>query len=265
MLSPIAFSIAGFDVYWYSFAYIFGILFGWYVANRLVDRYDLQISKKNIDDFVAWAIAAIIVGGRLGYVFFYNADYFFTHPEKILKLNEGGMSFHGALIGYIIASVLFSKKHKISCVSLLDISAVVCPFGIMLGRLANFVNMELYGRVTNVPWGVIFQNHDLQTRHPSQIYEALLEGVLLFSLMMFFAYKKHMLRQKFALLSLFLVFYSLLRIFAECFREPDPQIGLILNIFTLGQILSCAMLIIGCAIQISLYYKKIKILSKTIN
>ena len=186
-LDPNFFDFGFFAIRWYSLAYIFGILFGWWYGKKIIikkSKTDKNRIELNIfDDFITYIIISIIVGGRLGYVFFYNLEYFIKYPLDIIKIWQGGMSFHGALIGIVLGAYLFSIKKKIHFLFLLDIIACVSPVGIFFGRVANFINGELVGKVTNVYWGVIFPNVDLMPRHPSQLYEAILEGLLLFFVM----------------------------------------------------------------------------------
>ncbi len=185
----------------------------------------------------------MIIGGRLGYVIFYNPGYYISHPAEILKVWEGGMSFHGALIGIIIGTYLFSSKKNIPVFFMLDILACVSPIGIFLGRLANFINGELIGKVTSVPWGVVFPVFDKLTRHPSQLYEAILEGVVLFFILNKIIFKK--IYSMGTCSCLFLVFYGIFRIISEFFREPDVQLGYIFNLFSMGTILSLFMIFAG--------------------
>ena len=244
-IDPVIISIGPISIYWYSLAYIFGILFGWYYSSKLVEKFDIGISKKNIEDFVTWAIIGIIAGGRFGYVLFYNPIKYLSQPIDILKTYEGGMSFHGAIIGLMIAIYSFTRKYKISFLSLADVIAVVAPVGLFLGRIGNFINGELYGRVSTVPWAIVFPNTDNLPRHPSQLYEAIGEGLILFFIMVFAVYKFHSIKFPGRTLGIFLVFYSVCRIFIETFRAPDFHIGFIWSSFTLGQLLSLPMFISG--------------------
>ncbi len=239
---PIAFQIFSLEIRWYSLAYIAGISFGWlYCKKKLInDQTVLDI----FDDYITYLIIGIILGGRMGYVLFYNSGYYLAHPVEVLMIWNGGMSFHGGVIGVIIASILFSNKYKTNQFIFLDLVAASAPIGIFFGRIANFVNSELYGRATDVPWSVQFMVIDNIKRHPSQLYEAFLEGVLLFFILGYF-FKKNYLKKPGQISSLFLIFYSLFRFFAEYFRFPDPQIGYLILNLTLGQLISAAFLIVG--------------------
>jgi phosphatidylglycerol---prolipoprotein diacylglyceryl transferase len=239
---PVAFQIFTLEIRWYSLAYIVGILLGWlYCKNKLIEEkkiFDL------FDDFITYLIIGIILGGRLGYVLFYNLKYYLDNPLDILIIWNGGMSFHGGLIGVVIASELFSKKHNINRFILLDLVSMTAPIGIFFGRVANFINSELYGRATELPWSVQFILIDNVKRHPSQLYEAFFEGVILFFLLRYF-FKKNFLKDPGKISFLFLVFYSFFRFTIEFFRSPDPQIGFLIFDLTFGQLISFVFLIIG--------------------
>ncbi len=244
---PVAFSFFSFEIRWYSLAYIFGIIGGWIYSKKYL------IKEKNIldlfDDLIGYLIIGLILGGRFGYILFYNPHYYLNNLVEIFMIWEGGMSFHGGLAGVIISTVIFSKKNNLNPYVFLDLISVVAPIGIFLGRMANFINSELYGKVTNVFWSVVFVKIDNYYRHPSQIYEAIFEGIILFFILNFFV-KKKLLNHKGLISSLFLIFYSFFRFFLEFYREPDAQLGyLILNI-TMGQILCLFFFIIGIFIFI---------------
>ena len=248
-LSPILFDLGFFSIRWYSLAYIFGIILGWWFGKKIIFRKfqktHNEISKK-FDDLIAYLIFAIIIGGRAGYVIFYNFEFYFFNPIDILKIWEGGMSFHGALIGIIAATYFFSKKKNLSPLLLLDVIACVAPIGIFFGRIANFINGELVGKITSVSWSVIFPSVDMNPRHPSQIYEAIFEGLILFIILNIIINKKNYLTGTCSYL--FLIFYGIFRIFSELFREPDIQIGYIFNFITMGMILSLFMILSGIAL-----------------
>ncbi|RYE06567.1 MAG: prolipoprotein diacylglyceryl transferase [Rickettsiaceae bacterium] len=248
-IDPNVISIGPLSIKWYSLAYIFGILFGWFYASKIVEKYNLSITKKNLEDFVTWSVVSIIIGGRLGYVLFYNLTKYLAHPIDILKIYEGGQSFHGGLVGLIIALILFCKKYKIDTLKMMDLIAVVAPFGLLLGRIANFINGELYGRMTDVSWAVVFLDTDLHVpalpRHPSQLYEAIANGLILFAIMFYLVFYKKALTFKGRTSAIFILYYSVIRILLENFRQPDPQVGLFWNYVTMGQILSLPMLLIG--------------------
>ena len=246
-LNPILINFGVIEVRWYSLAYIFGILIGWWIAKKIIlfkikngtDVFDVKI----FDDLISYIIISIIVGGRLGYIIFYNFSYYFYNPLDIIKIWQGGMSFHGALIGIILGTYLFSKKVKINLFFFLDIVAVAAPIGIFFGRVANFINSELYGKPSNFFWSVIFPKVDKIPRHPSQLYEAMLEGIILFIILISIVYKKE---TKIGVVSAwFMILYGFFRIIIEQFREPDVQIGYLFDLFTMGSILSFFMILIG--------------------
>ena len=254
-INPVIIPLGPLAVSWYSLAYVVGILLGWFYILKLISiDTSTNISKKNIDDFVTWVIIGIIIGGRLGYVLFYDPIKYFSNPIDILKTYKGGMSFHGGIIGYAVASAWFAQRNKISFLGIADLSATAAPIPLFLGRIANFINAELYGRVTDVPWAFIFPGSDYLPRHPSQLYEAALEGFVLFCIMCVAALNFNALSRAGLLSGLFLIFYSIFRIIIEFFREPDIQIGLLAETFTMGQLLCLPMLIIG--IFLIFYSKK---------
>ena len=253
-LDPILFDFGYIMIRWYSLAYIFGILIGWWLGKKLILRKlqvtDFKFNIKEFDDFITYLIISILLGGRIGYILFYNFDYYFSNPIDIIKIWEGGMSFHGALLGIIFGTYLFAKKKKIHLFFLLDIVACVSPIGIFFGRIANFINGELVGKVTNASWGVVFPTFDNNLRHPSQLYEAFLEGIILFFLMNLIFFRKDYKIGNCS--SLFLVFYGIFRIFSEIFREPDMHLGYIYGLISMGMALSFFMILAG----IILFYKK---------
>jgi phosphatidylglycerol:prolipoprotein diacylglycerol transferase len=239
---PVAFQIFSLEIRWYSLAYIFGIIFGWlYCKKKLIK--DKQLLNL-FDDFITYLIVGIILGGRLGYVIFYNLQYYSENFFEIFMIWNGGMSFHGGVIGVIVATAIFGKKNNTNLYIFLDLISLVAPIGIFLGRITNYVNSELYGNETNVIWGVKFITIDNITRHPSQIYEAIFEGLILFFLLNYLAKKSSF--QKPGLISaLFLIFYSLFRFILEFFRAPDPQIGYLVFHLTLGQFISIIFFFLG--------------------
>ena len=245
---PVAFEIFSLEIRWYSLAYIVGILLGWYLAKKI---FIISSISNKFDDYITHIIIGLILGGRLGYVIFYNFDYYQNNFTDIFKIWQGGMSFHGSVIGIIIASILFSKKNNDNVFEYLDIVALVSPIGIFFGRIANFINSELYGYETSVPWGVQFIQIDNLYRHPSQLYEAMLEGILLFLIMIFF-WNKNKLKKPGKLSALFLIFYSFFRYFIEYFRVPDDQLGYLFLNLTIGQLMSFIFFITG----LFLYYLK---------
>ena len=249
-LNPVLFDFWFLEVRWYSLAYIFGILFGWWFGKHLIKIkfYNYQNEKllRDFDDLVTILIISIILGGRIGYIVFYNFEYYTNNPFEIIKVWEGGMSFHGALIGIVMGTYLFSIKKRIKLFLLLDIIACVSPIGIFFGRIANFINSELVGKVTNVKWSVVFPIIDSMKRHPSQIYEAILEGIILFIIMYLVVSKKN---YKIGTCSIFfLISYGVFRIIGEIFREPDVQIGYLFNFMSMGTLLSVLMILTGTII-----------------
>ena len=247
---PVIVNLGFIAIRWYSLAYIFGILLGWWYGKKIIIKrlkfVDYKFDLKDFDDLITYIIISIILGGRLGYVIFYNLDYYIINPLEIIKIWEGGMSFHGALIGIVIGTLIFAKKKRIKTLFFLDVIACVSPIGIFFGRIANFINGELIGKITNVSWSVIFPKIDMKPRHPSQLYEAFLEGFLLFVILNLLITKKNYVTGTCA--CMFLIVYGIFRIFSEIFREPDAQIGYVFNLFSMGTILSFAMIIVGLTI-----------------
>jgi len=239
---PVAFQIMSFEIRWYSLAYIFGIIIGWLLCKKIFIK-DTKINEK-FDDYLTYSILGIIIGGRLGYILFYNFNYYLNNFFDIFKIWHGGMSFHGGLLGIIIASILFAKKNNQNPFIYMDLVSLVAPIGIFFGRLANFINSELYGTVSNVPWSVIFVKVDNLTRHPSQLYEAFLEGIILFLLLIYFRKKNYLLKPG-TISGLFLIFYSIFRFFVEFYRVPDEHIGYLAFNLSTGQIVSVVFIIIG--------------------
>ena len=244
---PVAIEIFSLEIRWYSLSYIIGILVGWYLAKKIFIKNNI---RNKFDDYITYLIIGLILGGRFGYILFYNLNYYTNNPIDILKLWQGGMSFHGGVLGIIIASIIFAKKNKDNVFEYLDVVALVSPIGIFFGRIANFVNSELYGSITNVPWAVTFIKIDNLPRHPSQLYEALLEGFVLFLILIYF---KNKFSNKPGLISgLFLIFYSIFRFFVEFYRVPDDQLGYIFLNLTMGQVISLLFIISG----VILFYSK---------
>ena len=239
---PVAAQIFSIEIRWYSLAYIFGILAGWILSKKFFIS-NQKINEK-FDDYVTYLILGIIVGGRLGYVLIYNFEYYSNNLIDIFKIWQGGMSFHGGLVGVIVISILFAKKNKCNPFQFLDIVSIVAPIGIFFGRVSNFINSELYGVETNLPWGVKFIKVDDLFRHPSQLYEAFFEGIVLF-LILIYLRKKGLMNKPGYISGIFLVFYSIFRFFIEFFRVPDDHLGYLLLNFTMGQMISFVFLLIG--------------------
>ena len=239
---PIAFSIFSLEIRWYSLAYIVGIVVGWLLCKKIfVQKSDVN---EKFDDYITYLIIGIIIGGRLGYVIFYNFNYYLNNFFDIFKIWQGGMSFHGGLIGIIIASSLFAKRNNQNVFLYLDLVSLVAPIGIFFGRLANFINSELYGTPTEIPWAVTFIQVDNISRHPSQLYEAILEGIILFLILVYFRNKNY-LKKPGLISSLFLIYYSIFRFCVEFFRVPDEQIGYLIFELSMGQIISLIFILIG--------------------
>jgi len=246
--NPVFIDLGFFQIKWYSIAYILGIILGWLYAIKIIknDKYtDKTIKPSEFDDLIIYLIIGIILGGRLGYIVLYNFGYYSQNILEIFKVWRGGMSFHGGLVGVIVATYFFSKIKKVNFLKFTDIVACVAPIGLFLGRIANFINGELYGKVSSMPWAIIFPETGNFGRHPSQIYEALLEGVVLFILINFFALKKNLLLKTGYVSALFLILYSILRIFSEIFREPDQHIGYIYSYISMGLLLSLITFLTG--------------------
>ena len=239
---PIAFKIFFLEIRWYSLAYIFGIMFGWvYCKKKLIED---QRLIPLFDDFITYLIIGIILGGRLGYILFYNLDYYLNNFLEIFMIWNGGMSFHGGVIGVIISTYFFSNKNKIDSFIFLDLIARVAPIGIFFGRIANFINSELYGRETDIFWSVKFIKIDNLLRHPSQIYEAIFEGLILFLLLDYLSKKKYLSKSG-LISSIFLMTYSFFRFLLEFFRAPDHQVGYLTYQLTLGQFISIIFFFLG--------------------
>jgi len=241
---PIAISIGPLAIRWYALAYIAGILLAWRYCLRLAARPPEQLSRQAIDDFMFWATIGIIIGGRLGYVLFYRPEFYLENPLEIAFVWRGGMSYHGGMLGVATAMFFFARHQKVHFTVLSDIVAAATPIGLFLGRIANFVNGELFGRPTNVPWAMAFPNGGPALRHPSQIYEAGLEGLTLF-IILYIMVRMGALHSSGLVTGAFLVGYSIARMIAELFREPDVGIGFFAGGVTMGQILSLPMLLIG--------------------
>jgi phosphatidylglycerol:prolipoprotein diacylglycerol transferase len=239
---PVAIQIFSIEIRWYSLAYITGILLGWVLSKKIF--ISIPSLKEKFDDFITYIILGIIVGGRLGYVIFYNLEYYSNNLTDVFKVWQGGMSFHGGLIGVIAVSIWFSKKNNQDSFSYLDVVSIVAPIGIFFGRIANFINSELYGIETDMPWAVKFIQIDNLYRHPSQLYEAFFEGLILFFILIYFRNKGFM-KISGLISSLFLVFYSTFRFVIEFYRVPDEQLGYLFFNLTMGQIISFAFFLVG--------------------
>lgn len=251
-IDPVIFSIGPLSVHWYGAMYVVGILLGWLFAKKVVTSPKLwpatgsPIQTINLDDFLTWAVIGIIAGGRLGYVLFYNLTYYLSNPLQIPAVWDGGMSFHGGSIGLFIAMLLFARSRNFSPFSLFDVIASASCFGIFFVRIANFINSELWGRTTEVSWGVIFPNGGPLPRHPSQLYEASLEGAVLFAVLVFLIFKWHKLKTPGFVGGAWIFGYGVSRIIVENFRQPDAHLGFLAGGWvTMGMVLSLPMLAIG--------------------
>ena len=256
--NPILIDLDLFQIRWYSLAYILGIIIGWIYAVKIIklttkNKHNFDsIKKSRFDDLIIYLVIGIILGGRIGYVIFYNLEYYSQNFLEIFKVWQGGMSFHGGLLGVVISTIIFSKKTKTNFFKFTDIVSCAAPIGIFFGRIANFINGELYGKISTLPWAVIFPDGGNVARHPSQIYEAILEGIFLFILINYFALKKQLIFKTGFISGIFLILYSILRIFSENFREPDMHLGYFFNYFSLGILLSFITLIAGLLIILSI-------------
>lgn len=236
----------GFAIRWYALAYIVGILAGWWLGKRLCIRPPPVATGRQVDDFITWVTLGIVLGGRLGYVLFYRPGYYLAHPLQALAIWHGGMSFHGGLLGVIVATILFCRSQKIDLLGFADRIAVVTPIGLFLGRVANFINGELWGRPSDVAWAMVFPADPAALpRHPSQLYQAGLEGIALFVLLLLLAQSQAIRARRGCLAGAFLAGYALARMIGEVFREPDSFLGFLAFGATMGQTLSLPMLLAG--------------------
>ena len=265
-INPVAFSVFGLPIRWYALAYIAGFIIGYYLFRYLTRNKDsaICVSKKQLDDLLTYIVLGVILGGRLGYVLFYNLPYFIENPLEIFMLWHGGMSFHGGLLGVIFATFLFVSKQKFQDKStlrnsfrILDVLSVVVPVGLGLGRIANFINMEIMGRITDSPLGVIFVGGPQFPRHPSPLYEATLEGFVLFIIMWLLYNKTNLKKHPGALGGILCMLYAIFRIFCEQFRQPDVQIGFLTSWgLTMGQLLSLTMFVFGAGVLCYAFRKR---------
>lgn len=252
-IDPVLISLGPLQVHWYGLAYVGGILFAWWYAKLMIRTDNLwsapgsPIKEIAIDDFLVWAVVGIILGGRFGYILFYDLPTYLESPLSVFAVWQGGMSFHGGLAGTVVAMILFARRRGFSPFSLFDVIGASCGIGILLGRISNFINAELYGSVTNVPWAVVFPNTDGLPRHPSQLYEGLLEGALLFLILALLVWKFKKLRHPGFVAGTFIAGYAVSRMLVELVRLPDPQLGYLLGTswLTMGMVLSFPALAIG--------------------
>ncbi|MEM8812370.1 MAG: prolipoprotein diacylglyceryl transferase [Pseudomonadota bacterium] len=254
-IDPILFQIGPFAIRWYALAYVAGLLIGWRFARALVSRDSLwgpvnRPTSDQMDDFLLWATLGVVLGGRLGYVLFYNSDYYLQNPAEILVVWQGGMAFHGGFLGVALAMVLFARNKDFSLLSLSDVVSAVVTIGIFFGRIANFINGELYGRVSDVPWAMVFPAGGPEPRHPSQLYEAVLEGMVLFAVLNWLIFRRGALRYPGRITGMFVLGYGLARMIAEFFRTPDAHIGFLTGGLTMGMALSIPMVLAGLLILV---------------
>ena len=244
------FEIGPLAIRWYGLAYVVGILLGWRYAIRLARQPAAALDAPRLDDFVVWAAIGTVLGGRLGSVLFYNLQSYAERPIEVLYIWQGGMSFHGGMLGVTAALVLFAWRHRIPVLGLADIIAAATPIGLLFGRLANFINGELFGRVADVPWAMVFPHGGPEPRHPSQLYQATLEGLVLFLILALLVYRGAALTRRGMLTGAFLAGYALARMVGELFRQPDANIGFLAGGATMGQLLSLPMLIAGVGLML---------------
>ncbi|MBF0282096.1 MAG: prolipoprotein diacylglyceryl transferase [Zetaproteobacteria bacterium] len=257
-IDPVALQLGPIAIHWYGMMYVFAFISVWFLTRKQLREKGLwqtTISAEVYENLFTWLILGVILGGRIGYVLFYNLPHFLAHPIEIFYVWQGGMSFHGGLIGPIIAGWFYCKKHQLPFFTLADHFFIVAPLGLAFGRLGNFINGELWGRVTDVPWAMIFPHVDGFARHPSQLYELSLEGLVLFALLWF---TRRFVMPAGSRVALFLIGYGIMRIFCENFREPDVQLGYFFGFITMGMILSSAMVITGVAALAWLFQRKEK-------
>ena len=247
-ISPIALSLSFIEIRWYSLVYIFAFIIGSFIIKKLNKNSYNYLSEKQIDNFFIWAVIGVILGGRIGYVLFYQTHLFFLDPLYLLKIWNGGMSFHGGLMGIIISTYLFSIKNNVSFFYISDLVSITAPIGLFFGRISNFINTELYGRITDFPFAIIYPLIDNNPRHPSQLYEAFFEGIILF-IILFIYFNNNIKKNRIGnISSFFLILYSLFRFLIEYLREPDYHLGLFYNYFTMGQLLCIPLFFFGLVI-----------------
>lgn len=244
-VDPVLVAIGPFAIRWYAIAYIAGILLGWRFVLALIARGNTAMTRKDADDFVVWATIGIILGGRLGYVLFYQPGFYLFHPVEILFIWQGGMSFHGGLLGMVGAIILFCRKRSLELFAVADLIALAGPIGLFFGRIANFINAELFGRTTDVPWAVVFPTGGPIGRHPSQLYEAGLEGLVLFGILCLLYFGTSARHRPGMITGIFTAGYAVARLFVEFFREPDAHLGFLAGGITMGQVLSVPLLLMG--------------------
>jgi len=244
-IDPVLLQIGPLAIRWYALAYVVGLVLGWRYIRYFVQRQDSGVSLRDADDLLIWCTLGVVLGGRLGYVLFYQPGYFIEHPGQIPLLWQGGMSFHGGALGVLVAAAIFSRLKGISLLSIGDAICCAAPIGLFFGRIANFINGELYGRPSDVSWAMVFPTGGPEPRHPSQLYEAILEGLVVFTLLAMLTYRTRAIKQPGLLAGVFFSDYAVSRIIVELFREPDPFLGFLVAGVTMGQLLSLPVLVFG--------------------
>ena len=245
VIDPVAVSLGPFVVRWYALAYIAGLVIGWRYCLALARKPPHVARVQDIDDFLVWATLGVVLGGRTGYVLFYRPEYYLANPGEIVQIWHGGMSFHGGALGVLVALALFCRQRHVAFLGMADIVACAVPIGLFFGRIANFINDELWGRVTDVPWAMVFPSGGPLPRHPSQLYEATLEGIVLFTVLFFLQRSRAVRERQGTLAGAFLIGYAVARMIGELFRQPDANLGYIWHGMTMGQLLSLPLLLCG--------------------
>ena len=244
-IDPVIVDIGPLAIRWYALAYVLGLVIGWRYVRYLAGGRLAGLTRRHVDDLVAWCTLGVVAGGRLGYVLFYQPGHYLAHPAEIPLLWQGGMSFHGGLLGVLVVALLFARAKGVNPLSIGDAICAAAPIGLFFGRIANFINGELYGRASDLPWAMAFPDGGPAPRHPSQLYEAVLEGLLLFAVLTAAAHTRRLAARPGTLAGIFFAGYGIARIVAELFREPDAFLGFVVSGITMGQVLSIPMLLLG--------------------
>ena len=244
-IDPVAVEIGPVAIRWYALSYVVGLVLGWQYVRYLAGRCIEGLTKRHADDLLVWGTLGVVLGGRLGYVLFYQPGYYFSNPAEIFVIWQGGMSFHGGALGVLVVVVLYARIMKLNLLSVADAICAQVPIGLFLGRVANFINGELYGRVSDAPWAMVFPGSGTEPRHPSQLYEAVLEGLVLFAVLAVAVHMKRIAQRPGTVAGMFFVGYGVARIVGELFREPDAFLGFIVSGITMGQLLSLPMIVLG--------------------
>ena len=244
-IDPVAVEIGPVAIRWYALSYVVGLVLGWQYVRYLAGRCIEGLTKRHADDLLVWGTLGVVLGGRLGYVLFYQPGYYFSNPAEIFVIWQGGMSFHGGALGVLVVVVLYARIMKLNLLSVADAICAQVPIGLFLGRVANFINGELYGRVSDAPWAMVFPGGGTEPRHPSQLYEAVLEGIVLFAVLAVAVHMKRIAQRPGTVAGMFFVGYGVARIVGELFREPDAFLGFIVSGITMGQLLSLPMIVLG--------------------